>query len=1026
MKRRTFPEDTQVIDFCQPLRKLPRWARIPVALALLFGGAHSVLRKPEPGEPQLAIWITLLLFVAAFVLQELLRPKPDIEDARPAGLGDFKFPTATEDRVVPLVWGRVKLEGPNVVWYGDLYQQALTEKVKTGLWSSERITTGFKYHLGVQFGLSRGPGIVLRRVWIGDTEVLVTNLSTDGATANIDKPFLFGGTELGNGGVQGTIEFYTGTTTQPVSTYLGLHQDAGAGTDRTPRYTGTCHIVARGLNTIGRGCYLGNSTAIKTWAFEVERYPGIFSGQDAGEHKISTTECNAVNVLYEILTDVEWGYGFPVGDIDVGPGSSFLAAADTMITEANGFSFILDRKMESADLIKEIERQIDGVVFLDHKTGKWKIKLARDDYNIDTVPQLTDSNVSKVSNFTRGGWEDTTNQITVKFTKREEDDEGAIHYKESFALAQDMGNALIQGGGTMATANVVSGQVSYPGVKLAALAVNLAWRDLRGQSYPLARATFTLNREFWDLTIGDVVAWTSSTYQFTKLPMRITAIDYGRLQDNKVKVTAVQDVFRFAAASFAAPSDTLWSPPVVSLVAFPAAQILVEEAARALVVRDPAYKNDPNVSKLFCAARLQGAETAFDVKERNASGTPAGTYALAGTILAFQKIGELNAALAAGVVSPTATITVVPTPDSQADIEEAFVDTTSLQDMGVDLVQLIKVGNEYMLVQKAADNGGNVDLQNVYRGALDSAQEPHAAAADVFLIHLGAGVSDTNFVTTHNVDVELRMKSAAEVFDGAVTPVALAMAKRPQRPYPPAAPKYNTPAGSQFGTPAVEDDGAGENGFGFDVNHDRRDYRTTDEVAALLADDSGVDSSTEYRVTVFVDPDGSNDQVFQSSWATGTGPNFVNRLLLWEKAPAGTKIRVQIEARHDSPLDAVVLVSRYDMIHDVVPTSDHDGEFYLGGEKRANEETNAYTALATGTYRVNIGAAYSTSIVQYELNDSGSWLTAVAATATTGTFAVTTNDVIRLRHTVNESPSDNFIELENPSAAVVAYGTLSD
>ena len=46
--------------------------------------------------PQKAIWVTLLLFVVTIVLSELLRPKPDIEDARPAGLGDFQVPTTTE------------------------------------------------------------------------------------------------------------------------------------------------------------------------------------------------------------------------------------------------------------------------------------------------------------------------------------------------------------------------------------------------------------------------------------------------------------------------------------------------------------------------------------------------------------------------------------------------------------------------------------------------------------------------------------------------------------------------------------------------------------------------------------------------------------------------------------------------------------------------------------------------------------------------------------------------------------------
>ena len=69
------------------------------------------------------VWGTIILLILVVVLTvvaELLRPKPDIENARPAGLGDFDFPTATEGRAIPVVFGTVKIAGPNVVWYGDL------------------------------------------------------------------------------------------------------------------------------------------------------------------------------------------------------------------------------------------------------------------------------------------------------------------------------------------------------------------------------------------------------------------------------------------------------------------------------------------------------------------------------------------------------------------------------------------------------------------------------------------------------------------------------------------------------------------------------------------------------------------------------------------------------------------------------------------------------------------------------------------------------------------------------------------
>lgn len=996
---------------------------VPMIAGMLWVWWLETTHVPQPNEPKKAIWVTLILFVVTILLNELLRPKPQIEDARPKGLGDFDFPTATEGRVVPIVWGRVRLKGPNVVWYGDLEQFAISKFFKSGLWSGKRAIIAFRYYLGMQLALCRGPNVVLKKVWVGDTEVFSGTKSADGDTFDIDQPELFGGTEYGNGGILGRCYYYTGSDTQPVDSYLNdpSRQQVSATTPTAPRYTGTSYIVFRWLPSdtehgTHEGGWLGNSTTIKPWSFEVERFPALFSGQAGTQNKIGTTDANPINVIYEILTNTEWGFGFASTDIDVGGTSSFKSAADTLITEGNGFSMVLTRAIKAKDLLQEVQRQIDGVVYLDQRTGKWKVKLARDDYDIDLVPQLTDSNVKEVRDFSRGSWEDTTNQIQVQYTNRDDD------YKESYAVAQDMANALIQGGGTTLTANIVSGQVNYPGVMTGALASNLAWRDLRGQSYPLARATLVVDRTFWNVSIGQVLAWTSTALGFTKLPMRVNRIDYGKLESNEITLQVVQDVFKFAAASYGNAPSTGWTNPVVDLVAYPADEQLAFEAPRAIIVRDPEYAGDPTISRIFAAARRQGAEVAFQIGQRNASGTPGGSYAADGDVVQFVRIGALASDLNAGVANPTSSITITATPDSQVSLETVFNDLATNTDLGVDLQHLILVGNEFMLVRSASNSGSDVALANVYRGALDSVQGKHSAGADVYLLFVGAGINETSIPNTYNVDVQLRARSSSSVYSGSPTTISFAMDKRTIRPYAPNAPLYN--GGGAFGTPAVEGAGSGGNGLGFNVSWRRRRYDCTDEVAELLADFSP-DASTEYQVRVFVDPDGVNTEVSGSpfGWATGTGPVFVNRLKLWDIAPAGTKIRVEVEARHDIGSE-VDLRSRYDMIHDVTPTSNNDGKFYLGGNLAANVATAAYTALATGTYVVNIGAAYSVANVQYRLN-GGAWTNVITAGGTTGNIAgVVATDTIELRYTAADTPNPQYVELVNPSATVVAYGTF--
>ncbi len=1013
------------------LQRLELWAaeQRPSTLMGIAGASIGVLAAviqtapaSAEGVADQAIFWNLLLLVAAVVLQELLRPKQNIESARPKGLGDFQFPTATEDRVVPVIFGRVMVSGPNVVWYGDLAQEAISETVKTGLWSKERFIKGFKYRLGVQFGLcvGGGDGVAIRRVQVDDIDVFSGNVSTE-TFFDIDAEDVFGGDDYGNGGLQATCDFFPGSLTQGVSAYLDTadrQRVTTAATPSAPRYLGVCYLVMReltGATADGSesGAYLGNSTNVQPMKFELERYPSIFSGQSAGENKVGSSDCNPINVFYEMLTDRDWGRGYDPTKIDL---ASFVDAADTLRTEGNGFSMTIDSPKKMRDLKTEIERQINGVLYQDRTTGLWKVRLIRDDYTLSAVPKLTDDNVIAVRDYYRASWEDTTNQVTVRFDKR------ADEYKGSFAMANDMANAIILGDGSVTQPRRQVAPIVMPGVKDSTLAANLAWRELRSLSFPLAKATIIVNREFWDANIGDVFAWTWGRLGFVDLPIRVLEVDFGDSNSKQIALSVVQDVFSYAAASTAAPGSSSWTEPTVGLVAYPSAQQRAFEAPRALVVRDPEYAGSPDVSKIFAAVRRQGGEVGFRVTQRNASGTPSGAYADAGDIVGFVKIGELAADLDAGTAMPTSTIAIDPDPDSQTAIEALFDDTTTTQDLGVDLVQLVMVGEEFMLVQSAADSGPNVNLQNVWRGALDSGQNTHAAGTPVYMLFAGAGIADPVITNTNNVDVQLRARSAIEVFSGSVTTIAFQMAKRTLRPYPPATFLYNG-SGTVFGTPSLEGDGSGLNGVGFDVDLRRRRFDTANEVLEML-NDNAVDASTEHRVRIYVDPDGANTLAYDSGWFSGasvtTRPTQAELVAV---AAAGTKIKVVGTSRHDYAGETAI-ESRNQMEHDVTPTSARSAQFYLGGSLGPSTASNAYTVATAGVHTINIGASYATSNVQVRIN-GGTWTTVISAGGTTGnTAALSISDTLEVRHTASETPDPNFIEV-NDGTSDVAYGTFS-
>ena len=1047
---------THPTDF-RMLRYAPFWVKAPVlflcilALQWCFEDIHKTPEPLAPGEPMKAYaFVTaLVVSIVLAIIAELLRPKPDIEDARPTGLGDIQAPTATEGRVVPLIFGRNLVQGPNCTWYGDLEYRPITETVRTGWFSKETFVSGYSYHLGFQFALCRGNadgtgGVELVRLWTGpERKYLVYDGTVSGiisgeSRVDVDEPELY---LPQKGGVQTSIDFFPGSYTQSVSTFLDdADRQRPAPLSTAPRYAGTAYMVFRELTeaaatTSDTGAYIGNSASIDAWQFELQRFSPLFPGQSAGEHLVPAStgvDCNPMNVIYEILTNSEWGLGFGSSEIDT---TTFVTLANTLESEGNGFSMVLDRELTAVKLLEEVERQIDGVVFLSQVTGLWTCKLARNDYNIASIPAFTEAN-SKYTDYIQGTWEDTTNQVTVRFNKRDDD------YKESYAVAHAQANILTQGAGTVLTGKVVKANVVFPGCKLSALANELVWRSLRNTARPLSRVTFEVDRNQWDLTPVDVIKWSNTNLGIVEQPYRVLSVDFGTLESNKITIQAVEDIWQYRAGLYADPQGTNWNEPTFTVSAIPSDEQFAMEAPRGLVVREPDYAGDPTVAKIFAGGRRQGPEIAIDITERHASGTPSGTFATAGSIGAFMRIGSLAADLNAGSAYPLSALTITPSPDSQAALESVFADATTVETLGTELTQLLLVGTEFMLVQSASDNGANVDLENVYRGALDTAQQNHSSGADVFLVFVGAALADSSLPNTDNVHVRLLPRSITETLaSGSATQINFAMNKRAIKPYPPSGIQYNG-GGVTFDTPDLEGDGSGLNGFGIAINWLRRLIDGADEIAGMDVDadpDGAANvSNTEYFIEVRESPFSGGDVIWDSTecdadgWISGndltdgSGPDTIalrTKLLNGALNAALAEWEFRIRVRHDYDGDTA-LASIQELIHRATPDSTLSGQVAMGQATWSNPLPTAYVAAATGTYTINIGSAFSTGNVQYRLN-GGSWTTSFAAGLTTGTIpGVTATDTIELRHDANDGAQINFVELQNPSATAVAYGLM--
>ena len=681
----------------------------------------------------MGFWIAFLQYIAVFLISELLRPKPDIENAKPASLGDFQFPTADEGRAVPIVWGTVRLNGPNIGWFGDLRTKAIKKKVKTGLFSSKNVIVGYRYFLGIDFMLCRGdmstgtPDLSngIRKIWVQDELLRSGGSWVNDGTISFDQPQFFGGKD--EGGIVGTMRVYPGSTGQVKSSYMANLGEIVP--TKLPAYRGTAHVVLEGME-------VGNSANIPPWAFEVRRIPNGLN-LTLTNALVSGHGANPANVIYEILTNAEWGLG--ITNIDV---ADFQASAAVLASEGNSYGRILDRGILAKEILSEIQQQIDGFIVQDPVSKQWKLKLVREsDYPspLSLVPVFNEANTRDVE-FTRGSWADTTNQVKVQFTDRNKE------YKTTFAVAQDMANKIIQNGDNVTTT------LNMPGIQDRTVANRFAWQELRTLSYPLAKGKIRANREHISLLPGDLARLIWPPYDID-IYIRITRIQLGSDSANEIIYDYSEDIFRQELPSFSDPTDTLWVATD---------QGAVNPSAARVFPLPLGFSEDPTKQQYgLLVSRGNGLQATYDIFYREYTSDPAEVrtdfIALAEDVSPYTPTALLSGPIEVNESSPNSFINQSITIDTGSDIDELDI-AASVNDLDSDFTvvtppNLILVDDEIMFYESITDLGGGAyTLNNVHRGMLDTAVAPHDDNSIVWFfvegmaeIDVAWGASTTHF-----------------------------------------------------------------------------------------------------------------------------------------------------------------------------------------------------------------------------------------------------------------------------------------
>ncbi|HYE35515.1 phage tail protein [Methylocaldum sp.] len=596
---------------------------------------------------------------------------------------------------------------------------------------AKKQTVGYKYYIGMHLAVCHGPVDAVTQITVGDRVAWTGNVTATQDIA-VSAEGLFGG-EKREGGVSGTVGFKFGDSGQAQDAYLAARLGGNV-----PAFRGILSFVLKQV-------YIGTNPYLKPWAFTVKRLPA------AGWYDVKrdiSGHANAAHIVYECLTNRDWGMGYPASALD---DAAFRAAADTLHAEEFGLSLLFNQQGPIHEFIQTIMDHIGGVFRLDNRTGLFTLKLIRDDYTPAGLPLYDESNVIALDSYQRAAWGETVNEIVLKYTKANE--------QETAITVQDLGNIQVQGA-------VVSETVSYPGIRSDAIAQRVAMRELKARSTPLSRIKLTVNRTAWNLHPGDGFRFSWAKLGLSEVVYRVGSFQSGTLQDGKITIEAVEDVFGLPTNVYAAQQPVGWVSPNNSPTASPyrvlyeapfydLVRLMGQNDAEALAV-DAGY---------LIAAGVRPSDDAFNYALLTRTGAAA--YAEAGT-------GDFcPSCLIAADLPPAVSSTV------------AYTDGVDMEDVAAGEYALI--GTELVAVTAIApDADPSTGSITVDRGVLDTVPVAHGAGARLFFAYHSHSYDPTEYADGEVVDAKLLpVTGLGALAEGAAPSNSLTLDQRPARPYPP-------------------------------------------------------------------------------------------------------------------------------------------------------------------------------------------------------------------------------------------------
>lgn len=438
-------------------------------------------------------------------------------------------------------------------------------------------------------------------------DLSVTPTNVNGIFANIDDQDMFGGVDEG-GGFTGQIRMYLGHPSQPKDPWMIRQMTISPSIPTelqglTPQYP-MFFTADISMPDCESGAYIGKQSTVPEMWFEVYNYPQrlgydhkfvpptwqpnkqyywgdiVYNGGNVYrcilKHPSGTTftadptqwkqimssngtdpiipfkqiigeDANPAEVIYEILTNKNWGCSYDDSEDTIDINSLFLMAY-WCEDEELGVSCLLTDLSTANDYVNKILDHINAIKYDDPITGKLTFKMIRNDYNVNDLKKFDPTNCVDMD-FSRLDWSETTSGISVTFTLAED------KYDNAQLQATDLANIRIKKG-AYTEKNIDGLYFTEP-----KNAKKMALTHLLSAAYPLSAITFETNRYGYDLTIGEPILVSWIPYGIDKQVYRVTDLDYATLTSGAIKVTAIEDVFGFDKSEYDYGEIPVWTNP---------------------------------------------------------------------------------------------------------------------------------------------------------------------------------------------------------------------------------------------------------------------------------------------------------------------------------------------------------------------------------------------------------------------------------------------------------------------------------